>query len=190
MLVAAHHAPIYRLLARLCRDGHLAEDLTQETFAAAWTKIESYAGTSSLSTWLHAIAYRKYLDARRRRGLATVTDRAYDVNEAASPTVTPLDTLVADEESRRLHEALGRLPPNERDALVLHYLQGLTYREMAHVLDEPSGTVKWRTSRALDNLKQLLGEKSSEGAETTISTSNGYVGTRRSLAIVVQSAGT
>lgn len=155
-LVGSHHAAIYRLLARLCRDAHLAEDLTQETFAAAWTNIASYRGTSSLSTWLHRIAYRKFLDSRRQGARAVAVDFDQDFSEVGAMGGDALAAVIADEESHRLHQALDRLPPLERDVLVLHYLQGLSYREVAHVLDEPVGTVKWRTSRALDELKNLL----------------------------------
>jgi RNA polymerase sigma-70 factor, ECF subfamily len=158
-LIATHHKAIYRLLVRLCCDAHLAEDLTQETFAAAWENIEGYRGASSLSTWLHQIAYRKFLDSRRRAKRAVATEFQH-FNEtgvsAADPVADPVADAIAGEEARRLHLALDRLPQRERDVLVMHYLQSLSYRDVAVVLDEPVGTVKWRTSRALDELKNLL----------------------------------
>lgn len=155
-LVESHHAAVYRLLARLCRDVHLAEDLTQETFAAAWANIENYRGDSSLATWLHQIAYRKFLDSRRRATRAVAIEFSQHFNEIGASPIDPLADAIADEEAHRLHQALDRLPQRERDVLVLHYLQGLSYREVAEVLEEPVGTVKWRTSRALDELKNLL----------------------------------
>src|SRR2546429_9654161 len=63
-LVRDHYAAIYRLLAHLTRDVHAAEDLCQETFAAGWRKIGSFAGESSIATWLHRIAYRRFLGWR------------------------------------------------------------------------------------------------------------------------------
>lgn len=176
-LVTTHHASIYRLLTRLCHDGHLAEDLTQETFTAAWSKIGGYEGASSLSTWLHAIAYRKFLDWRRRCETGLPVEPDWDVGELRSASCDPLDAVTADEESRRLHEALARLPGVDRDVLVLHYMQGLSYREMAHVLGEPDGTVKWRTSRALENLKHLLDGECDEDSRTS-----GRAVSKRSLA--------
>ena len=71
----------------------------------------------------------------------------------------PCDTAMAGDEARRLYRALYRLDAPERTLLVLHYLQGLSYREMASVLDEPTGTVKWRTAEALNRLRALLGEE-------------------------------
>ena len=63
---------------------------------------------------------------------------------------------MAGDEARRLYRALYRLGAPERTLLVLHYLQGLSYRAMASVLDEPTGTVKWRTAEALQRLRALL----------------------------------
>ena len=65
----------------------------------------------------------------------------------------PLDSAIANDEARHLYRALHGLDAPDRAVLVLHYLQGLSYREMAAVLDEPVGTVKWRTSEALNRLR-------------------------------------
>ena len=75
---------------------------------------------------------------------------------------------MADDESRRLHQALDGLDAGERILLVLHYLQDLSYREMASVLDEPSGTVKWRTHEALNRLRVLLDEEVPDHASRKI----------------------
>jgi RNA polymerase sigma-70 factor (ECF subfamily) len=161
-LVRAHYQAVYRFLAHLCRDAHRAEDLTQETFAAAWEKIATFQGRSALATWLHRIAYTKFLDARRaeRRAAGAFERRA---GPAATPA-GPLDAAAADDEARRLYRALDELDAPERALLVLHYLQGLSYREMAAVLGEPTGTVKWRTAEALNRLRALLGDEAPEHA--------------------------
>src|SRR5436305_14025797 len=64
-LVRAHYPAVYRFLVHLTRDVHQAEDLTQEAFAAAWEKIATFQGRAALATWLHRIAYTKFIDARR-----------------------------------------------------------------------------------------------------------------------------
>ncbi len=166
-LVRLHQAPVYRLLVRLCRDAHLAEDLTQETFAAAWEGIEGFRGSSALGTWLHRIAYRRFLDARRRRTRVAPAEPHEAIDQAPSRGPDPLEEVLADERSRRLHRALDMLDPAERDVLVLHYLQGLSLRETAAVLDEPTGTVKWRTSQALERLRALMGRRSNHETKTT-----------------------
>ena len=155
-LVRQYHAPIYRLLVHLCRDAHLAEDLTQETFLIAWTKIATFKAASSLHTWLHTIAYRKFIDTCRRgeRTVRTTTETPLDA--AQSNVANPSESAMKTEQARRLHTALDRLVPTERDILVLHYLQGMSYQEMSVVLEEPTGTLKWRTRQSLESLRTAL----------------------------------
>jgi RNA polymerase sigma-70 factor (ECF subfamily) len=156
-VVRAHYQTVYRFLVHLTRDVHQAEDLTQETFAAAWEKSTTFQGRSTLATWLHRIAYTKYIDARRaRRRAAGTLER---LPRPSTSPAGPLDTVSADDEAQRLYRTLDGLSAPERTLLVLHYLQGLSYREMAAVLDEPTGTVKWRTAEALNRLRALLGDE-------------------------------
>ena len=111
---------------------------------------------------MHRIAYTKFIDGRRtERRDAAIRDRHSSSSVAAND---PFETAVAVDEARRLHRALDQLDSGERAVLVLHYLQGLSYCEMAAVLDEPTGTVKWRTSEALNALRILLGEEFRERA--------------------------
>jgi RNA polymerase sigma-70 factor (ECF subfamily) len=153
-LVRAHYQTVYRFLVHLTRDVHQAEDLTQETFAAAWEGLAAFQGRATLATWLHRIAYTKFIDAQRAER------RAAGMREhLARPILSPFDpfaSVMADDEAQRLYRALDGLDAPERTSLVLHYLQGLSYREMAAVLDEPTGTVKWRTAEALNRLRALL----------------------------------
>jgi RNA polymerase sigma-70 factor (ECF subfamily) len=72
--------------------------------------------------------------------------------------------VIADDEALSLHQALQKLEARERTLLVLHYLQGLSYREMALVLDEPTGTVKWRTGEAMQRVRALLREEVADHA--------------------------
>jgi RNA polymerase sigma-70 factor (ECF subfamily) len=161
-LVRRHYRAVYRFLFHLSRDVDRAEDLTQDTFAAAWEGIDTFRGRSSLATWLHRIAYTKFVDSRRsERRAAALHER---VTKAALAPDDPLEAAMAADEARRLYAALDELDTADRALLVLHYLQGLSYREMASVLDEPSGTVKWRIRQALDELRNLLVHEVSEHA--------------------------
>jgi RNA polymerase sigma-70 factor, ECF subfamily len=161
-LVNGHYQSVYRFLLHMIRDLHCAEDLTQETFTTAWERIDTFKGRSTLATWLHRIAYTKFIDGQRtQRRDATIRDRHSSSSVAAND---PFETAMAVDEARRLHRALDQLDSGERAVLVLHYLQGLSYREMAAVLDEPTGTVKWRTSEALNVLRTMLGEEFHEHA--------------------------
>jgi RNA polymerase sigma-70 factor (ECF subfamily) len=161
-LVRAYYQTVYRLLARLTRDTHRAEDLTQETFITALDKIGGFERRSSLGTWLHRIAYSKFVDSQRTLQRTTaLLDR---VENPQNRSTDPLDTATADEEVKRLHQALDQLDESDRGLLVLHYLQGLSYREMSVVLDEPTGTVKWRTHVALERLRELLPDEVEDDA--------------------------
>jgi RNA polymerase sigma-70 factor (ECF subfamily) len=156
-VVRAHYQAVYRFLLHLTRNVHRAEDLTQETFTAAWEKIATFQGHSTLATWLHRIAYTKFIDAQRaERRAAGLLERLTTPKPAPSD---PFETAMAGDETQRLYSALHRLEPPERALLVLHYFQGLSYREMAAVLDEPAGTVKWRTAEAMRHLRALLGDE-------------------------------
>ncbi len=157
-LVDAHHAAIYRFLHRLCMDAHWAEDLAQETFAAAWNRLRSFNGDASLATWLHRIAYCKFIDAWRRQRRRAPLEGGAGIEAVTDPRSNPGEVAAADEESRRIHAALALLDRADREIIALHYFQGFTFREMARVLDIKVGLAKWRTNRALTRLRRLLGE--------------------------------
>jgi RNA polymerase sigma-70 factor (ECF subfamily) len=153
-LVRIYYQRVYRFLVHLTHNVHEAEDLTQETFAAAWEAVAGFEGRATLSTWLHRIAYTKFIDAHRAEQRAQRMRQRYARAELLA--TDPLDGAMAADEARRLYQALYELDDSERTVLALHYLQGLSYSEMASVLDEPAGTVKWRTSVALHRLRALL----------------------------------
>jgi RNA polymerase sigma-70 factor (ECF subfamily) len=154
-LVHDHYQAIYRFLLHLTRGEAEAEDLTQETFTAAWEKIGAFEGRSTLRTWLHRIAYSKFVDGRRAGRRSVVLVEGLKARGAPAPP-SPLETAASDDEARRLYAALDQVDAGDRVLLVLHYLQGLSYREMADVTGEPAGTVKWRTSLALSRMRTLL----------------------------------
>jgi len=156
-VISQNYASIYRFVLYLTGDSTLAEELTQETFASAWAGIDRFKGKASFGTWLHQIAYRKFIDSKRRihrnnAFMAKLRQETCDTSE----TFDPFHRLTADEHTRLLYEAIYKLDSSERAAIVLHYIQGLSFREMAEVLDKPAGTVKWYTSRALKLLKAHL----------------------------------
>jgi RNA polymerase sigma-70 factor (ECF subfamily) len=161
-LIHLHYQKVYRLLVHLTGDVHQAEDLTQETFASAWEKVAAFQARSTLATWLYRIAYTKFIDGRRLQG--RTTGMLQRLPRPAVPLTDPLETVIADDEARHLHLALNELTTPERTLLALHYLQGLSYREMASVLEEPIGTLKWRTSEALSRLRIVLSDEVTDHA--------------------------
>jgi RNA polymerase sigma-70 factor (ECF subfamily) len=158
-LIHAHYQGVYRFLLHLTRDVALAEDLTQDTFATAWEKIGSFAGRSSLRTWLYRIAHSKLVDVRRRSRRGAEIHDQVGRSTASTESPGPLDAIIASDQERHLYEQLQRLEPEDRTVLVLHYLQGLSYRDLAGVVDEPVNTVKWRVREALEQLRALFAEE-------------------------------
>ena len=156
-VISQNYKSIYRFMAYLTADVSLAEDLTQETFVSAWTNIDRFKGRASIGTWLHRIAYHKFIDSKRNseRSIA-LKDKLKKGVHNTPETFNPLYRVMADERSRFLYEAMQKLESPEYVLIVLHYIQGLSFREMTKVLDEPTGTVKWRTSKALKKLKHIL----------------------------------
>ncbi len=156
-VVLRHYRAVFRFMAYLTRDTGLAEELTQETFASAWANIDSFKARSSFETWLHRIAYNKFIDSKRSlQRDAALMSGLKEENDKAPETSNPLHRLTADENSRLLYEAMRRLRSQDYIVILLHYIQGLSFRQVAKVLDQPVGTVKWHTSRALKTLNQYL----------------------------------
>jgi RNA polymerase sigma-70 factor, ECF subfamily len=152
-----YHRTVYALLTHLCRDPHLAEDLTQETFAAAWAEISGFAGRSSLATWLQRIAYNKFIDAKRRGRYRS--ERTQELQrQSTSQTNDPaaIERMMIAERDRQLYAAVGEMDEDSRLMITLHYFQDLSYSDMASVLGRPPGTVKWQTSQALQHLRTRL----------------------------------
>jgi len=157
-VIDAHYGSVYRFLLYLTGESSLAEDLTQEVFASAWAAIDRYQGRASIRTWLHRIAYNAHVDAHRRRGrreaLAATVDRP-----SSEAVVDPVAQASVAEDIASMRQALAELDTDDRAVLVLHYVEGLSYREMAQVLEQPTGTVKWLTSRALRRLRSQMAGK-------------------------------
>jgi RNA polymerase sigma-70 factor (ECF subfamily) len=153
-LIDRHHARVYGYLCRLGASGPEAEDLTQETYARAWMRIDTLRRAASLRSWLLAIARNEFLQrARQRRPEETDLDAAGDL-AAGDP---PADAVLARAEGEaRVRAALPRLETAQREAIVLHYIQGLSLREVGAVLGVPPGTAKSRVNRALAALRDLL----------------------------------
>jgi RNA polymerase sigma-70 factor (ECF subfamily) len=152
-VIAQQYQAVYRQLWHLCGDAETAADLTQETFVAAWQSLPTFQGRSSLRTWLYTIAVRVW---RRWQGRRAGGD-AVPLEELAEelPDSAPGPSVVAETQAlqEEIQSALLRLPAVYREALVLYYIQGLKYSEIAIALDVPMGTVKSRLHTGLERLR-------------------------------------
>ena len=155
--ICRHYESIYHLMVYLTGDTTLAEDLTQETFASAWARIDQFKAKASIKTWLHRIAYNKFIDSKRtsNRRAALLAARN-PIGSASGRTSSPAEQSMNDEHVGILYQALDKLELPDYIVIVLHYIGGFSFREIAAILDYPVGTIKWRASRALSELGSTL----------------------------------
>jgi len=152
-----------RLVALASRwgNGDEAEDFVQETYARAWTAFHQLRDTGAVFPWLcqilRTVALEKRRTVARRRDLLFITElEAAHEEMVASDDPSPLDQLLARLEAGSLREALRSIPEDLAEAVELHDVQGLKYREIAEVVSVPIGTVMSRISRGRRLLAGLL----------------------------------
>lgn len=160
-LYRRYASAVWGLARRVTNNAHEAEEVCQTVFVNLWTAPEGFDPTrGSLRSWLLAQAHRRAVDlirsetARRRR-------QAREAQLAAVPPASgEVDTAVhAAALAEDVRQAVDDLPPAERDAILLAYFGGRTYRETASLLGEPEGTVKSRIRSGLQNLRRALRAK-------------------------------
>ncbi|GMU20795.1 MAG: RNA polymerase sigma factor [Phycisphaerae bacterium] len=150
-LYAATADRVYRLLLRMTRNSEDAADLLQETYLRVFRNIGQFEATSSPYTWIYRIAVNEAQQWFRRRGrqerlLVSHARETRDVQISDHPDV----------HSWEVQEAVASLPDAERDLIVLRYFDGLSYTEMAQVLEKPVGTIASGLNRARSLLQGIL----------------------------------
>jgi RNA polymerase sigma-70 factor (ECF subfamily) len=155
LLVQRHQRRVFNLVYRMLQQYEEANEVTQETFLAAWQGLSGFRGNALFSTWLYRIAYNcalKQIEQRKR-------DNALQVAIQTGP-IHGDERLGAQLEMRDrqklVREHLSTLPTKYRIVLILRYLQGMSYEEMAEVLHLPIGTIKTHIFRARKLLKEHL----------------------------------
>jgi len=155
-VISRNYESVYRFIVCLCGDRSLAEDLTQETFVSAWAEIERFRGNSSITTWLHRIAYNKFIDSKRRLNVQQKAKATLSGGDCSEGDCGPDKKLARDEEIGLLREAIGSLESGDRTVVVLRYIEGFRYGQVAEILQKPVGTIKWQSSEALKKLRIIL----------------------------------
>lgn len=159
-LVADYYPELRRFLHHLTGHEEEAKDLTQQAFLEAWKSLAGFRGDSSLKTWLHRIGYHQYTRWLRSRRDCLSLDELPP--EALPLAVTGME---ARWEGIFVRNALARLSPEHREVVLLRYGQEFTVREIARILNLPSGTVKTRLFAARKRLREMLLETRSDPAE-------------------------
>src|SRR5215831_7745193 len=151
-LAMRHYAPLYRFALSLTQTEAEALDLVQQTFYRWAAKGHQLRDASKLKTWLFTTLYREYLATRRRQNrFPQVTLEALE-NEQATASAEIVERL----DAQVVLAALLRLDEVFRVPLALFYLENLSYKQIADVLEVAPGTVMSRLSRGRDQLRQML----------------------------------
>ncbi len=159
LLVIKYQRRIERLIGRMVRDVDLVEDIAQETFIRAYRALPKFRGEAQFYTWLYRIAVNTskqfLLELKRDPAvLQSTLDRQADDDETFRPKnepssdETPESVLAAKEIAQAVNVALDALPKDLRQAITLREMDGLSYEDIAEVMNCPIGTVRSRIFRA------------------------------------------
>lgn len=158
-LVGRYEAPLRKLVYGLVRDWALAEDVAQDAFLRAYRKASTFRGGSSVKAWLYRIAInRAYDELRRTRRKGEISLESAGVELDESRTASPEALAAARELERHIAMALSEMREEYRTALMLREMEGMTYREIAELLEWPLGTVQIRVHRGRLELRSRLGQ--------------------------------
>lgn len=169
LLVAKYQRKLGRLLSRFIRDPSEVEDVAQEAFIKAYRALPSFRGESAFYTWLYRIGIntaKNYLVSQGRRA-PTVTEfdteeaEGFEEAEQLRDINTPESELVSKQIAATVNKAVESLPQELKTAITLREIEGLSYEEIASMMNCPIGTVRSRIFRAreaiAEKLRPLLG---------------------------------
>ena len=162
LLVKKYQHKIIGLIGRYVYDHHEAMDVAQEAFIKAYRALPNFRGDSAFYTWMYRIAIntaKNHLVAKGRRPPdvdVDVSDAQHFDNSALQEIETPENQLFKQELEQAVSGAMERLPEDLRMALTLREFEGMSYEEIAHVMDCPVGTVRSRIFRAREAVDKVV----------------------------------
>ena len=171
LLVSKYERKLARLLSRFIRDAAEVEDVTQEAFIKAYRALPTFRGDSAFYTWLYRIGIntaKNYLVAMGRRAPTTTDIDAEDAEgfqdrEQLRDLNTPENELISRQVAENVNQTLSELPEELRTAITLREIEGLSYEDIANIMNCPIGTVRSRIFRAREaiaaKLRPLLGTR-------------------------------
>jgi RNA polymerase sigma-70 factor (ECF subfamily) len=156
-IVERTYSAVYASLYRLCGDGDLAADLTQETYQKAWAALNTFDGRSQLFTWLYRIAYTTFLNYVRRPRRTTSLD-APETPEMPDTAPGADEVLSEREEGERLRAAVLQLPEDLRFTVTAHFWGGLAVKEIARIEEITTVAIRKRLHKAFSLLEGVMSE--------------------------------
>ena len=154
-LVSRHHAAVFRTVLGMLRDDDAAADATQEAFVRALRALQRFRGDSSFKTWIVAIAVNEARGWARRSGRRRETPLE-NPDELAGAEQGAAERVVLNDEVDRVRKALGTLPDKQRMAVSLRIFEGLSFREVATVIDSTEGAARVNYHHGIKRLRELL----------------------------------
>ena len=164
LLVAKYQRKLARLLSRLIRDPAEVEDIAQETFIKAYRALPSFRGDSAFYTWLYRIGINTAKNFLVSQGRRAPTSTDFDSEEAETfedgdqlrDINTPERLMMTRQIGDTVNTAMEALPEELKTAIVLREIEGLSYEEIATIMDCPIGTVRSRIFRAREAISEKL----------------------------------
>ncbi|HPR05796.1 MAG TPA: RNA polymerase sigma factor RpoE [Denitromonas sp.] len=164
LLVSKYQRKLLRLLSRLIRDPAEVEDVAQETFIKAYRALPAFRGESAFYTWLYRIGVntaKNYLVAQRRRaptttGFNSEEAETFEDGDQLRDINTPERLMMSRQIGQTVDIAMEALPEELRTAIVLREIEGLSYEEIAGIMECPIGTVRSRIFRAREAIAEKL----------------------------------
>jgi RNA polymerase sigma-70 factor (ECF subfamily) len=158
-IVDRHSERVYRLALRLTGNRHDAEDLTQEVFVRVFRSLSTYT-PGTFEGWIHRITTNLFLDGARRKQRIRFDALSDERADRLHSDLPAPDTAYADQTfDDDIERALATLPPEFRAAVVLCDVEGLSYEEIAQILDAKLGTVRSRIHRGRAMLREALAHR-------------------------------
>lgn len=165
-LVIRHRGKIYAMIRNMVKNDADAWDLSQDVFVKAWQALPRFEARARFSTWLFRISHNVVYDWVRKRKIESVgelNDETFsrdriDLSAKTAPSFveSPDDALSNSELREKISDALDKLSPEHREAVILKDVQGLSYKEIADVMNSSLGTVMSRLFYARQKLQTLL----------------------------------
>ena len=157
-LYARHAADVYSLAFRMCNDGDLASDITQETFIKAFNSLERFRHDAALRTWIHRIALSVILSALRTRKRRDARRMPLEAAGALGTSDSHVDQPLRDS----LFAAIDSLPDGYRTVFIMYEIEGYTHPEIASALGVSVSTSQGQLFRARGRLREMLGRFAGE----------------------------
>lgn len=153
-VLESHYANLYRIAYAWSQDESLAQDLVQDTMLKSLQKADQLACFDNVDRWLCKIMHNLFYDNCRQNARWHQVDVAEVGEQLKTESIESL--YIRKQTIQNIHDAIGNLPIDQREVIVLVDLQGYSYQEVAEITEVPVGTVMSRLSRAREKLKKLV----------------------------------